>query len=189
MKQHRLLAPIVLLLALTAVPGRAQTSGADRTTTRDQLGALLTRYGSRKDVGIDFQRARSNEWNFSGTRTGGLTFADSLEVVAHVSDKQTLSFSIYPHYRGNYISVDRARDSAGLMRRLLSLTRQTFFYWGVDGDGDVFFGFTFTLESGFPSESILMVLRSIENMDEYVGELGPCIDGSSPPFIEGSSQK
>lgn len=177
MKANGILTTLVLVLTLVAVPVNAQKSLADRAATREQLSQLLARHGSRDDVNIVFRPSRSNEWNFSGTRTTGLTYSDSLEVIAAVGDRQTLSFMVYPRYKGNYIGIERARDSMGLMRHLLELTNETFFYWGVDTDGDVFCGFNFTLESGFPSEAILVVLSSIENMDRYVGELRPFIDG------------
>ena len=49
----------------------------------------------------------------------------------------------------------------------------------VDETGDIFTGYTFTLESGFPDEAIKIVLRSIVNSDKFVGEMSPFIDGSS----------
>jgi hypothetical protein len=67
------------------------------------------------------------------------------------------------------------------MMELLYLSDQNFLFWGADDTRDVFAGYTFTLESGFPSESIMIVLRSIRNTDKFVGEMRPMIDGSSAP--------
>ena len=39
-----------------------------------------------------------------------------------------------------------------------------FLYWGADDTRDVFAGYTFTLESGFPSEAIIVVLRSLHTV-------------------------
>jgi hypothetical protein len=67
------------------------------------------------------------------------------------------------------------------MRLLLRLSDRAFLFWGIDSAGDVFTGYTFTLESGFPEESIKVVLRSIVNSDQFVGEMKPMIDGAEPP--------
>jgi hypothetical protein len=45
----------------------------------------------------------------------------------------------------------------------------------------VFTGYTFTLESGFPDEAIKIVLSSIKNSDQFVGEMRPSIDGTTAP--------
>jgi hypothetical protein len=67
------------------------------------------------------------------------------------------------------------------MRALLLYSDNNFFFSGADDSGDIFFGYTFTLESGFPSDAITIVLRSIRNQDKYVGEMRPVIDGSVSP--------
>jgi hypothetical protein len=64
------------------------------------------------------------------------------------------------------------------MRLLLNLSDRNFLFWGVDSTGDVFSGYTFTLENGFPGESVEVVLRSIPLLDKFVGEMRPFIDGS-----------
>jgi hypothetical protein len=51
----------------------------------------------------------------------------------------------------------------------------------MDEGGDVFSGYTFTLESGFPEAAITIVLRSIANLDKFVGNMKPMIDGNSEP--------
>ena len=89
-----------------------------------------------------------------------------------------------PHlsaYKGGYINIDKARNSTQLLRKLLQLNESTFLFWGADDTGDVFTGYTFTLESGFPDEAIKIVLSSIRNSDQFVGELRPSIDGTNAP--------
>jgi hypothetical protein len=76
------------------------------------------------------------------------------------------------------------KDREGLMRLLLRLSDRAFLFWGADEAGDVFTGYTFTLESGFPDESIKIVLRSIVNSDKFIGELRPFIDGSSAGAVK-----
>jgi hypothetical protein len=51
----------------------------------------------------------------------------------------------------------------------------------MDSSSDVFAGYTFTLESGFPEEAVTIVLRSIKNSDKFVGDMRPNIDGTSAP--------
>ena len=67
------------------------------------------------------------------------------------------------------------------MRKLLNLSDHNFLFWGADDTGDVFAGYTFTLESGFPDKAIEVVLYSIAPLDGYVGEMRPFIDGSPAP--------
>jgi hypothetical protein len=62
------------------------------------------------------------------------------------------------------------------MRLLLRLSDRAFLFWGADESGDIFTGYTFTLESGFPEEAIRIVLRSIVNSDKFVGEMRPMLD-------------
>ena len=70
------------------------------------------------------------------------------------------------------------REVNGLMRKLLYYSDQNFLFWGADDTADVFCGYTVTLESGFPSDAIIVILRSIKNTDKFVGEMKPFIDGS-----------
>jgi len=65
------------------------------------------------------------------------------------------------------------------MRKLLYYSDQNFLFWGADDSGDVFAGYTITLESGFPADAVVAVLRSIRNTDRFVGEMRPLIDGST----------
>jgi hypothetical protein len=67
------------------------------------------------------------------------------------------------------------------MRQLLLFTNRNFLFWGADDTYDVFAGYTFTLESGFPTEALKVVIRSIVNLDGFVGDLKPLIDGTAAP--------
>jgi hypothetical protein len=170
-----MLLPLVLLVS--APPASAQSPGRD--ATRAQLGALLSSTGTRADVNVAFRQSTKQPYNFTGTMDTGLANADSLEIVISVTSHDTIGFRVYPHYKGNYINLNRAADSSGLMRKLLYYSDQNFLFWGADDESDVFSGYTVTLESGFPSAAIVEILRSIHNTDKYVGELRHFIDGSA----------
>jgi hypothetical protein len=166
------------LLAATIHPAGAQDAARD--ATREQLRQALATGGPRADVNVEFRRSTKNPYNFIGTMTSGLKNCDSLEIVVSVTKSDTIGFRIYPHFKGAYINLGKARDNAGLMRRLLYLSDQNFLFWGADDTADVFTGYTITLESGFPQDAILVVLRSIRNTDKFVGQLRPYLDGSTP---------
>jgi hypothetical protein len=170
----RLFAAALAFLAVTAPLGGAHASQASRNATREQVRTLLQTAGSRTDVNIAFRPSSKAPYNFTGVASG-LTFADSLEVVVIVTASDTVSIRVYPHYHGGYINLDKVKDSAGLMRKLLNFIDDNFFYWGADESGDVFSGYTVTLESGFPQESMVTVLRSIRSTDKFVGQLRPFI--------------
>jgi hypothetical protein len=168
-----------ILLALVVVvssPAVAQSTGRD--ATRESLGTLLASAGQRADVNVAFRRSTKNPYNFTGTMTG-LTNADNLEIVISVTKSETIGFRVYPHYNGGYINVGKAKDAPALMRELLYLSDQNFLFWGADDTGDVFSGYTVTLESGFPRDALVTVLRSIHNTDKFVGQLRPFIDGTA----------
>ena len=170
---------LVVLMLLAFLPASAQESPVTRDQARELLRASLERYGPLPDVNIDFRQSEKQPYNFVGMMTAGLKNSQELEVVVGISDKSTISVHVYPHYQGHYINLDKARDPAGLMRHLLVLNHDHFFYWGADDDHDVFAGYTFTLESGYPDEAMRIVLRSIRANDDYVGELRPFIDGGA----------
>ncbi len=65
------------------------------------------------------------------------------------------------------------------MHKLLAYNDKNFLFWGSDDTNDVFAGYTITLESGYPEEAVRIVLRSIHNTDQFVGEMRPFIDGSA----------
>lgn len=165
------IAAAVFALLLTAVPASAQTS---RDATRESLRGLLTTAGQRSDVNVTFQQSTKNPYNFFGSMKG-FTYSDSLECVVSVTKSDTVGFRIYPHYHSGYINIKKAKNPSALMTKLLLLSDLNFLFWGADDNGDVFAGYTITLESGFPSDAMLVVLRSIRNTDKFVGEMAPYI--------------
>jgi hypothetical protein len=161
---------LVALIALPCVPlGAQKTDDATRIKNRAQLADLLKK--AEDETRMHFAQNAENPFNYSTVVTGGLSTADSFEVVIGATDSDTIFMNAFPKYKGKYINVDRAKDPAALTRLLLRLTARTFLHWGVDSDGDVFCGFTFTLESGFPPEAITVVLQSIANHDQYITEI------------------
>ncbi|HKO99153.1 MAG TPA: hypothetical protein VJU86_19290 [Pyrinomonadaceae bacterium] len=172
---------IIFLLTLVVVPAAQgqQDKEVTRLRTRDLLAQLLTKVGP--EINITFGQSEKQPFNYLGVLKQGLSHADSFEIVASVTPTNTIGFRIYPYYKGNYINVDKVRSPSSLMRQLLRLSDRAFLFWGADQAGDVFTGYTFTLESGFPEDSIKIVLRSIVNSDRFVGELRPAIDGSVVP--------
>ena len=159
-----------------AALAQTKETTAERDATREELRAILASAGPRDDVGIAFRQSTKNPYNFVGSATG-LTNSDSLEVVVSVTEYKTVSFRVYPHYHGGYINLGRAKDRAGLMHKLLQYNDANFLFFGADDTDDVFAGYTFTLESGFPNEAVLIVLRSLRNQDKFVGEMRPLVDG------------
>jgi hypothetical protein len=179
--KHFLSGWLFLFLMAVLVPSVfSQTSDSPaRIKTREQLGQLLDTVGPK--IKVSFRRSEKQPFNFVGVLKDGLINADRMEIVIAVTADQTIGFRIFPQYKGAYINVDKARNSAALMRQLLRLSDRTFLYWGIDETGDVFAAYTFTLESGFPDAALTVVLYSIANLDKYVGEVKPSIDGSTPP--------
>jgi len=174
MKQ--MLAVMFLLSAISSLHAQ-QNNEAVRIQTRDHLALLLEKVGPA--VNVVFTRSQKQPFNYVGSLRTGLANAESMEIVISVTPKDTIGFRIYPHYNKGYINVDKARDRLALMRLLLRLSDRAFLFWGADESGDVFTGYTFTLESGFPEEAIKIVLRSIIYSDKFVGEMRPSIDGST----------
>lgn len=174
----RILAIVIFITALGFSSAFAQQGNeAIRLRTRDRLAQLLAKTGA--SINVAFKQSTKEPFNYAGSLKTGLANAESFEIVVSVTPKDTIGFRIYPHYHNGYINVDRVKDRAGLMRLLLRLSDRAFLYWGADEAGDVFTGYTFTLESGFPEEAIKIVLRSIVNTDKFIGELRPFIDGST----------
>lgn len=147
---------------------------ATRDATREKLRAVLAAKGP--EIDITFKQSDKNPYNFVGILSTGLTNADSFEVVVSVSAQDTIHFRIYPHYKGAYLNVDKVSNGAGMMRQMLKYGDKNFLYWGADDTLDIFAGYNFTLESGFPEASIRVVLSSIKNLDKYVGEMRSSID-------------
>ncbi len=170
----------LLLVLMTTIVAAGQTPAeAARIKTREQLGQVLDKVGPH--LKISFRQSQKEPFNFVGVLREGLTNAESFEVVIGVTTDQTIGFRIFPHYNSAYINVDKVKNSLGLMRQLLRLSDTNFLYWGADQGGDIFAGYTFTLESGFPEAAITIVLRSIPKLDEFVGRMKPNVDGGPAP--------
>ena len=175
----RLVVLIFVLVAASTAVHAQQTTEAARLRTRDQIAQLLTKVGP--DLNIAFSQSPKQPFNYTGTLRQGLAHAESFEIVVSVTPNDTIGFRIYPHYKGNYINVDKVRNPLSLMKQLLKLSDRAFLFWGADESGDIFTGYTFTLESGFPEEAIRIVLRSVVNSDRFIGELRGAIDGTPTP--------
>src|SRR5689334_13897015 len=175
-----LLATAGATVAQTAQDKTAEDKEANRVATREKLRALLAASGPKKGIEIAFRQSDKQPFNFIAVKRGGFSYAEGFEIVVGVSNDQTIGFRIYPYYKGGYININKARDGLGLMRKLLNLSDHNFLFWGADDTGDVFAGYTFTLENGFPDKSLEIVLYSIAPLDQYVGQLRPFIDGTNP---------
>jgi hypothetical protein len=169
---------ICLIILASASTAFSQDADPAREKTRERLSTLLTRVGP--DLSITFKPSSKSPYVFTGVLRDGLKNADSFEIVISVTTKETIGFRIFPHYKGAYINIDKARNGAQLTRKIAQLNDSTFLFWGADDTGDVFTGYTFTLESGFPDKAIEIVLSSIRNSDQFVGEMRSAIDGSTP---------
>lgn len=179
---------LVMLLMLTATLNVPRVSGQTRTpqekeaarvASREKLRALLETSGPKKGINISFRQSEKQPFNFVGVLREGLTNSQNMEVVIGITADETIGFRIYPHFNGGYINVNKAKDGVSLMRQLLRLSDKNFLFWGMDDSSDIFAGYTFTLESGFPDRAIEIVLYSIRPLDKYVGEMRPSVDGSS----------
>ena len=174
---------VLIFLTIFAAAPAAFSQEPDKTAlrekTRERLNALLQRLGP--DMNVSFKPSSKSQFVFTGVLRDGLKNAEQFEIVISVSTADTIGFRIFPHYKGGYINIDKAKNSSQLMRKLVQLNDTTFLFWGADESGDVFTGYTFTLESGFPDKAIEIVLSSIKNSDQFVGELRPAVDGSNAP--------
>ena len=171
----------VMVCAGAAAAQTPQEKEASRNATREKLRQLLATSGPKKGIGIDFRQSDKQPYNFVGVKRDGLVNSDAIEIVIGVTNDETIGFRIYPHIKSGYINLNRAKDGAGLMRMLLHLSDSNFLYWGADTTDDVFAGYTFTLESGFPDKAIEVVLYSVAPLDGFVGQMRPFIDGSTAP--------
>ena len=175
----RSLVLIAFLIAAPAIFAQDATAEASREKTRARLDGLLQRVGP--EIKVTFQPSPKSKFVYTGVLREGLANSEYLEIVIKVTAKDTIGFRIFPHYKGGYINIDKARNPTQLLRKLVQLNESTFLFWGADDTGDVFTGYTFTLESGFPDEAIKIVLSSIKNSDQFVGEMRPSIDGTNAP--------
>jgi hypothetical protein len=177
-----LTASLLLVMAIPAAPLWAQANlpaltpqqQASRDSTRERVRRLLDQMGPRIDIA--FKQSVKVPYNFSGFLRTGLNCAESFEVVISVTRDETIGLRIFPKYNGEYMNVDKARDKVTLMRQMLRFNDTNFLFWGADQGYDIFAGFTFTLESGFPGEALSIVLRSVVKLDKYVGEMIPAFE-------------
>jgi hypothetical protein len=175
----RLLRIVLVLFAALLLGGPPASAQSDRDATREKVRQVLETAGARSDVSTTFRQSTKNPYNFVGQMTAGMKNSDYLEIVVSVTKSDTVGFRIYPHYKKAYINLGKARDTNGLMRKLLYYSDQNFLFWGADDSADVFCGYTVTLESGFPQDAMVVILRSIRNTDKFVGEMRPFIDGTT----------
>jgi hypothetical protein len=182
--------PFLIVIVLLAAAGAAfgQTPSptplspkaqAQRDATRGQLKTLLDAQG-QKQIGVTFTQSTKQPYNFIGTyKNAAMKNAQSYEIVIGVTGDNTIGFRVYPHYNNQYVNIDKARNGLGLLKQMANLSYKNFLYWGADDSGDIMAGYTFTLESGFPDDSLVIVLRSIPLLDQYLGQMRPNIDGSA----------
>jgi len=171
---------LFVLMGMNAAAVYSQTSAATaaREKTRERLNQLFQTI-KPETIKTTFRQSEKQPFVFVAMLKEGLTNADSFEIVVSVTNDQTIFFRVFPHYKSAYVNIDKVKNSAGLMRRMLQLNESAFLSWGADESGDIFFGYTFTLESGFPDEAIKIVLSSIKNSDKFIGDMRPDIDGSA----------
>lgn len=164
-----------LLLAGATSVARAQDENATRVATREKVRQALGEIGPR--IGVSFRQNDRNPFNFSGSLTSGLDNAGRMEIIVLIGTNDIMAIQIYPHVGDDdgYINVDQAADGTGLMRQLLAYNDGHLFYWGMDDASDIFAAFTITLESGFPTEVVDIVLRSVPLLDKTVGEMSQFI--------------
>ncbi len=144
--------------------------------TRTKLEALLHTYPLARAT--RWHRSTKNPFTIVGYYSKDLRHAAGLEIIIAITHNAAMAFRVYPSYvgQGPYINLDKARDPSGLMQGMLQSSYRSFFFWGADDASDIFAGYEFTLESGFPEEAIKVVIRSIPLIDESVGELVNWID-------------
>jgi ABC-type branched-subunit amino acid transport system substrate-binding protein len=103
----------VLLLAMAA----SAQKPPERDATREMLRATLTRTGPANGVDITFRQSDKQPYSFVGVLKTGIKNADLWEVVVSVSAQGTIHFRVYPHYKGGYVNLTKARDPLGSRRR------------------------------------------------------------------------
>lgn len=175
MKRTALIVLFILTTSIASAVYGQESKEADRVRTREMLAELLEKAGP--ELKVSFSQSQKQPFNYVGSLKTGLVNAESFEIVISVTANETIGFRIYPHYKNRYINIDKAKNSAALMKFLLKLSDRAFLFWGADDAGDVFTGYTITLESGFPAASIRIVLNSIVNSDKFIGEMRPILDG------------
>ena len=82
MRQIAIIGLFVLMLCCVPAYGQ-EANEATRVRTRELLSQLLTKAGP--GVGVDFRQSQKQPFNFVGSLSKGLTYADSLEIVISVT--------------------------------------------------------------------------------------------------------
>ncbi len=172
--------PVIIANAQTPSPTPiSPEKQAKRDAARERLRNVLNTLPS--GIPITFRQSDKQPYNFVGLYKTNLKNADMYEIVIGVTPDETVSFRIYPHYGNAYVNLDKAKNGAGLMRQLMVFNDHNFLYWGADDTGDVFAGYTITLESGFPDEAVRIILWSVPPLDGFLGQMRPNIDGTLAP--------
>jgi hypothetical protein len=142
---------------------------AVRARTFDQLWAVVKPYGSSLHYRV--YRMPKDPFTIQAFYERDLHYTPRFEIYISVTRQQTIQFRIYPQLLGGYLNLDSLSNEDSLMERVLRFSDKGFFFWAANENRDVFAGYTFTLESGFPEEAIKEVLRSIPLLDSSVGQL------------------
>ncbi len=166
----------VVLAVSTVGAVAAQKIDVDsvQVVTWNKLDSLLATYGPARD--IRWHRKPNEPLTMVGSLDKGLKYAWSFDIFITITEKATIWFRVYPVIAGDYINLETCRDPQGLMRKMLRDNYRNFFWWATNDAWDVFAGFQFTLESGFPDEAFKVVIRSVPLIDESVGEMLPFIE-------------
>jgi hypothetical protein len=159
------------ILTLSGVaPLVAQTDpNAARTKTFDRLWALVHPYGSSLHYRV--YGMQKDPFTIEAFYDKDLRYTPRFEIYISVTRQETIQFRIYPQFFGHYMNLDSLSNPDSLMEKVLRFSDKGFFFWAADENRDVFAGYTFTLESGFPDEAIKEVLKSIPLLDSSVGQL------------------
>jgi hypothetical protein len=163
-----------LALAASGLHPLAAQSAADsvQAATLRTLEAVIATYEPARQ--IRWYRA-GNPFDLDGFYDKGLHWASRLEIYITVTHQATIWVRVYPQYYGHHVNLDRVHDPSGFMKQMLRFSYHNFFFWGLDDNLDAFAGYQFTLESGFPEESVKEVIKSIPLVDESVGDLTPFV--------------
>ena len=163
-----------LVLSASALRPLPAQSPADsvQAVTLDKLKTVIASFEPARQ--IRWVRAKG-PFDLEGFYDKGLKWSSRLEIYIAVTHQATIWLRVYPQYYGHHINVNRVHDPNGLMQQMLRFSYHNFFFWGLDDNLDAFAGYQFTLESGFPEESVKEVLKSIPLIDGSVGDLTPFI--------------
>ena len=117
MKIPHVIGFLICAAILAAAPAVfSQESDPARDKTRERLTALLQRVGP--DMNVAFKRSPKSPFVLTGVMRDGLKNVEQFEIVISVTTKETIGFRIFPHYKGAYINIDKARNPTQLLRKL-----------------------------------------------------------------------